>query len=82
MNASVPPSYVLGIYKEAGQPVQLINAFEAAVRGTGLVEASRKALEAHHSGLKANWSITTDDEVAVPDAPLSTLIEKLTSHVR
>jgi CRISPR system Cascade subunit CasC len=82
MNASVPPSYVLGVYKEAGQPVQLINAFEAAVKGSGLVAASRKALEEHHASLKTTWGIATAEEVAVPDAPLSTLIEKLTSHVQ
>ncbi len=81
MNASVPPSYVLGIYKVEGQPVQLINAFEAAVKGSGLVAASRKALEEHHASLKTTWGITTTEEVTVPDAPLSTLIDKLTSHV-
>ncbi|MCX6879955.1 MAG: type I-E CRISPR-associated protein Cas7/Cse4/CasC [Verrucomicrobia bacterium] len=82
MNASVPPSYVLGIYKAAGQPVQLINAFETPVRGTGLVDASRKALEEHHVSLKTTWGITTAEEVIVPDAPLAILIEKLTSHVQ
>lgn len=82
MNASVTPSYVLGLYKDAGQPVQLINAFEDPVKGTGLVDASRKALEEHHASLKTAWGITTAEEVAVPDAPLSTLIEKLTSHVQ
>jgi hypothetical protein len=82
MNASVPPSYVLGIYKDAGQPVQLINAFEAPVRGAGWVAASRKALEEHHASMKVTWGITTTEEVVVPDAPLSTLIEKLTSHVQ
>jgi len=81
MNASVPPSYVLGIYKDAGQPIQLINAFESAVRGAGLVDASRKALESHHASLKTTYSITTAEEVAVPDSPLSTLIDKLTCHV-
>ena len=82
MNANVPPSYVLGVYKEAGQPVQLINAFENPVRGTGLVDASRKALEAHHAALKTAWGITTTEEVTVPDVPLATLIEKLTNHVQ
>lgn len=82
MNASVPPSYVLGIYKEAGQPVQLINAFEAPVRGTGLVDASRKALEAHYASLKTAWGITATEEVIVPDAPLAMLIKQLTSHVQ
>ncbi len=82
MNASVPPSYVLGIYKEAGQPVQLINAFETPIRGTGLIAASCKALEEHLASLKTAWGITTTEEVIVPTAPLATLIEKLTSHVQ
>jgi CRISPR system Cascade subunit CasC len=82
MNASVPPSYVLGIYKEKGQPVQLINAFEATVKGAGLVDGSVKALTAHHASLKETWGITTKEEVSVPDASLATLIEKLTAHVQ
>jgi CRISPR system Cascade subunit CasC len=81
MNANVPPSYVLGIYKDAGQPMQLINAFEDPVRGAGLVEASRKALQKHHDELKNTWSITTTTEVAVPDETLAQLLEKLTDHV-
>lgn len=81
MNASVPPSYVLGVYKDAGQPVQLINAFEAPVRGAGLVDASRRALEEHHQQLKATWGITSTTEVVVPDAPLAQLVETLTAHV-
>jgi hypothetical protein len=52
------------------------------VKGSGLVAASRKVLEEHHASLKNTWEITTVEEVAVPDAPLSTLIEKLTSHVQ
>ena len=81
MNANVPPSYVLGVYKEQGQPIQLINAFEVPVRGTGLVAASRQALESHHEAMKTTWGVVTSEEIAVPDAPLSTLIEKLTAHV-
>ena len=82
MNASVPPSYVLGICKDSGQPIQLINAFEAPVRAAGLVEASRERLEKHHQELKATWGINTVTEVIVPDEPLAQLIEKLTAHVQ
>lgn len=81
MNASVPPSYVLGIYKSKGQPVQLINAFESPVKGAGLVEGSVKALTAHHAQLKETWGITITEEAAVPEVSLATLIKKLTSHV-
>lgn len=82
MNASVPPSYVLGIYKSAGQPMQLINAFETPVRGSGLIKSSREALEAYHAEVKTTWGVTTDEEIIVPDAPLATLIEKLITHVK
>jgi len=46
MNANTPPDYVLGIYKEHGQPMQLINAFEEPVWSrSGLLQPSvRKAL--------------------------------------
>lgn len=81
MNASVPPSYVLGIYKAKGQPVQLINAFEAPVKGAGLVDGSVKALTAHHAQLKETWGIQTTEEAAVPEVSLAQLIEKLTAHV-
>jgi CRISPR system Cascade subunit CasC len=81
MNASVPPSYVLGIYKAKGQPVQLINAFEAPVKGAGMVDGSVKALTAHHAQLKETWGIQTTEEAAVPEASLAQLIEKLITHV-
>jgi CRISPR system Cascade subunit CasC len=81
MNASVPPSYVLGIYKAKGQPVQLINAFESPVKGAGLVDSSLKALTAHYAQLKETWGITTTEEVAVPEVSLAKLLEKLTGHV-
>lgn len=81
MNASVAPSYVLGTYKSAGQPMQLINAFETPVQGAGLVGASVKALAEHHAELKETWGVATDEEVVVPDTTLTTFIEKLTSHV-
>lgn len=82
MNANVPPSFVLGIYKDAGQPMQLINAFEAPVRGAGLVQASRKALETFHQEMKTAWDITTAMEVIAPDVPLAQLIGKLSAHVQ
>ena len=81
MNASVPPSYVLGLYKEKGQPVQLINAFEAPVKGSGLVEGSRKQLVEHHQSLKTTWGIETKVEAAIPDVPLASFIQQLTAHV-
>jgi CRISPR system Cascade subunit CasC len=81
MNASVPPSFLLGTYKDAGQPVQLINAFEEPLRGTGLIEASCKRLLDHHRQLKTTWGIETVTEVTIPETTLAQLVEQLTQHV-
>lgn len=84
MNAFVPPSCVLGVYKDAGQPIQLINAFEKPIRsnGCGIVEASIDELNKHHQHLKQTWGIETTTEVMVPEVPLANLIERLASHVQ
>ena len=83
MNASVRPSFVLGLYKAKGQPLQLVNAFEAPVGATGggLVAQSRILLEEHHAKLKSVWGIETTEECSLPDVSLSTFIDRLTSHV-
>jgi CRISPR system Cascade subunit CasC len=82
MNANTLPGFVLGTYKSAGQPVQLINAFESPVRPkSGLLEASVEALKNHHLKLKETWDITCDTEVILPDLNLKAFCEALTQHV-
>lgn len=82
MNANTLPGYVLGTYKAAGQPVQLINAFEEPVRSaSGLLAESVSRLKSHHTALKKTWEITCDVEVAMPDVDLSAFCEALTNHV-
>jgi CRISPR system Cascade subunit CasC len=45
MNANTPVDYVLAIVKDKGQPVQLVNAFEAPIFArNGLAQASARAL--------------------------------------
>ncbi len=82
MNAHTLPGYVLGTYKSAGQPVQLINAFEEPVRPkSGLLAESIAKLKAHHEALKNTWDITSETEVAIPDVTLKAFCEALTNHV-
>ena len=82
MNANTRPGFVLGIYKSAGQPVQLINAFESPVRTKdGLMETSVETLKCHHAKLKETWDITCDTEVILPDVNLKAFCEALTQHV-
>jgi CRISPR system Cascade subunit CasC len=82
MNAHTLPSYVLGTFKSAGQPVQLINAFEAPIRPkSGLLDNSIEAMKAHHSKMKETWGITCDTEVILPDVNLNAFCEALTKYV-
>ena len=82
MNAHTLPAYVLGTYKSAGQPVQLINAFEEPIRPkSGLLAESIAALKQHHAALKTTWDITCETEVAIPDVTLNAFCEGLSNHV-
>jgi CRISPR system Cascade subunit CasC len=82
MNAHTLPGYVLGVTRDNGQPLQLVNAFESPVRPkNGLMEASVAALKEHHEQMKKTWGITSTVEVAIPDKPLETFCKELLAHV-
>lgn len=66
MNAHTLPAYVLGVVKEKGQPIQLVNAFEKPVWSKdGLAAKSIAALKAHYKHLKSTWGISTMAELAI-----------------
>jgi CRISPR system Cascade subunit CasC len=82
MNANTLPSYVLGLVKKNGQPLQLVNAFEKPVSSkNGLMEASVAALMRHHEQLKNTWGIQPSLEIAIPDQPLATFCKEILSRV-
>jgi CRISPR system Cascade subunit CasC len=84
MNGHVLPACVLGLVKEKGQPVQLVNAFEKPVcpaDGKSLLENSVEAMLAHHQSLKETWGIETAAEVILPDENFETLLDTLSAHV-
>ena len=83
MNAATLPAAVLGVRKDRGQPVQLINAFESPVKanGAGLATISTDAMRDHHAGLKNTWGIETRTEVWLPETNLSDFISQLTADV-
>lgn len=82
MNAWVVPSYVLGIVKEKGQPIQLVNAFEKPVWSKdGLIEASVKAMQSHHDALKKTWNIEIKAEVEIPPSNLNAFCSEMVKHV-
>ncbi len=82
MNANTLPVYVLGIVKEQGQPIQLVNAFEKPVWSkNGLVEKSIEDLKNHHEALKKTWGIKTALEIAIPDKSLDDFCGEILGHV-
>ena len=82
MNANTLPAYVLGLVKDQGQPIQLINAFEKpAWSKAGLVEKSVEELKKHHAALKNTWGIQTAVEVAIPDKSLDEFCGEILKHV-
>jgi len=80
MNAATLPFTVLGLRKDKGQPVQLVNAFEEPVKATGkgLAHASSEAMKAEHEKLKSTWGIETSKELWLPETNLNDFIEVLT----
>jgi CRISPR system Cascade subunit CasC len=83
MNAHTLPSFVLGTWKNQGQPVQLINAFEQPVWSKqGLLEESVARLKAHHEQLKKTWEINCDVDTNIPDQSIKDFIKQLTDHVQ
>jgi CRISPR system Cascade subunit CasC len=82
MNAHTLPGYVLGTFKGAGQPLQLINAYEQAVHPkSGLLAESIERLKKHHEELKRTWGITCDVEVTIPEVNINAFCEALKKNV-
>ena len=83
MNAHTLPAYVLGIVKDKGQPVQLINAFENPVPlRENLLENSIERLKKHHADLYKTWDITPQLEIAMPENDLNTFCKEILQHVQ
>lgn len=82
MNAHTLPGYVLGIVKDKGQPLQLVNAFEKPVASkNGLMDDSIAALKQHNEQMKKTWGIKTKVEKAIPDVDLDTFCKEIVTHV-
>ena len=66
MNGNTLPVYVLGIVREQGHPIQLINAFENPVRSSqGYIVESIKRMIDEYADTKTTWGIEAKFEKAV-----------------
>jgi CRISPR system Cascade subunit CasC len=85
MNAHTLPGFVLGLYRDHGHPVQLVNAFESPVKAKkdGLLAPSVEALEKHLRELRETWGLKPAAEVRLPSEgmTLDRFCEELVRHV-
>jgi len=82
MNANTLPGYVLGLVKDKGQPLQLVNAFERPVSSkNGLIDESIAKLKEHHEQLKKTWGIKPVLEKSIPETDLDTFCKEIVAHV-
>jgi CRISPR system Cascade subunit CasC len=79
MNASTLPGYVLGVAKETGQPLQLVNAFLKPSQAN-LADACN-AIKAHHENLKRVWDIQTKAESELSETGETTLANFTSSMI-
>lgn len=86
MNGNTRPGYVLGVVRSAGHPVQLVNAFESAVRASGdkgLFAVSVEKLKKEHDELNGTWGLKEHELVncCIPGDSLKDFLDKVVTHV-
>lgn len=83
MNSNTLPAYVLGVVREQGHPIQLVNAFESPVRSSqGYVQKSIDLLKTEYEKLKEIWGVKAVFEEAIPEIGLKQFIEGMVEHVK
>ena len=82
MNGNTLPAYVLGVVREKGHPVQLINAFETPVRSSqGYVVKSVELLKAEYAKLTDTWGLKAVLNKDIPDVGMNTFLNEVVNHV-
>ncbi|MGA2034041.1 MAG: type I-E CRISPR-associated protein Cas7/Cse4/CasC [Thermoguttaceae bacterium] len=82
MNGNTLPDFVLGVVREKGHPVQLVNAFENPLRSNqGYAAESVKRLKAEYEKLKSTWGIEAVLEKEIPEMSLPSFLEEVVKHV-
>ena len=69
MNSNTLPDYVLGVVREKGHPIQLVNAFENPIKSTyGYVVESIKRLNAEYADLQQTWGIEGSAKITIKNS--------------
>jgi CRISPR system Cascade subunit CasC len=83
MNGNTLPLYVLGIVRDKGHPIQLVNAFELPVRSSlnGYGNKSVELLKEHYNYMKETWGMDAVFEKSIPDVSFNQFLEEIIEHV-
>jgi CRISPR system Cascade subunit CasC len=86
MNANTFPGFVLGIVRNEGHPVQLVNAFEKPVYepkkgGKGLFETSVDLLNKEYAQLTTTWGLKEAAKAVIPEKSLEDFLKEVIQHV-
>ena len=82
MNGNTLPVYVLGVVREKGHPVQLVNAFESPVRSSqGYAAKSVDLLKSEYERLAKTWGIEAIFQKAIPDISMKSFLDEVVTHV-
>lgn len=81
MNGNTLPVYVLGVVREKGHPIQLVNAFENPVGSSqGYAAKSIELLKAEYLKLSSTWGIASVFEKAIPEVGIKPFIDGMVAH--
>ncbi|MBV5307473.1 MAG: type I-E CRISPR-associated protein Cas7/Cse4/CasC [Desulfobulbaceae bacterium] len=82
MNGNTLPVYVLGVVREKGHPVQLVNAFENPIHSTqGYAVKSVELLKSEYAKLAETWGVEAVLEKAIPEVGMKTFLDEVVAHV-
>ena len=86
MNGYTRPSYVLGIVREKGHPIQFVNAFEEplwAGAGRGIMKASIEKLKEEEKQQNKTWHLERFQvgRAVMPDKNIDEFIKEMVKHV-
>jgi len=86
MNGYTRPSYVLGIVRQKGHPIQFVNAFEEPVwsgAGRGIMKASIEKLQKEEEQQNKIWKLDRHQlaKADIPDKNVDNFIKEMVQYV-
>lgn len=82
MNGNTLPVYVLGVVREKGHPVQLVNAFENPIHSAqGYAAKSVELLKSEYAKLAEVWGVEAVFEKAIPEIGMKTFLDEVVEYV-